>query len=402
MSKFCIRKGIFNKKLLFPFFLAVVQLANGLINIYYTQIKNRLMDLFSNSIGQMLIIIIPHIKYFSVSNKEKTKCECSKSCILHYFILCLFFTIDNCVTLSYSMISTVIDQNDQESKVIPNLILDSLITKDGLEIILISLICMCLLKYKYFIHHYLSIVLIFISAIAMDLLLDNYSSIIKKNILNILPELLGIISGTANLCYIKYMIDRQYHHYWNIKFAVGCNLLLICIIFLMMIVLPKKNDQTNFAPNFFPYFQKTSLGLIISKVFVQIIIFFIFHVLHILTIFYLSPEFVLISQILMKILTIVVKEGNNKYICLIFFALQIFSLMIYLEIIELNFLKLNFNTKRNIKERCTDELIGRIDSFNDGGFEAGDGYFVANNDQNDNEKIELNPVIDNQTNDDYD
>ena len=261
---------------------------------------------------------------------------------------------------------------------------------------------MCLLKYKYFIHHYLSIVLIFISAIAMDLLLDNYSSIIKKNILNILPELLGIISGTANLCYIKYMIDRQYHHYWNIKFAVGCNLLLICIIFLMMIVLPKKNDQTNFAPNFFPYFQKTSLGLIISKVFVQIIIFFIFHVLHILTIFYLSPEFVLISQILMKILTIVVKEGNNKYICLIFFALQIFSLMIYLEIIELNFLKLNFNTKRNIKERCTDELIGRIDSFNDGGFEAGDGYFVANNEQNGNEKIELNPVIDNQTNDDYD
>ena len=234
MSKFCIRKGIFNKKLLFPFFLAVVQLANGLINIYYTQIKNRLMDLFSNSIGQMLIIIIPHIKYFSVSNKEKTKCECSKSCILHYFILCLFFTIDNCVTLSYSMISTVIDQNDQESKVIPNLILDSLITKDGLEIILITLICMCLLKYKYFIHHYLSIVLIFISAIAMDLLLDNYSSIIKKNILNILPELLGIISGTANLCYIKYMIDRQYHHYWNIKFAVGCNSLLICIPFCFL------------------------------------------------------------------------------------------------------------------------------------------------------------------------
>ena len=47
-------------------------------------------------------------------------------------------------------------------------------TQQGIEIIIITLISLFLLKYKYFIHHYLSIFLFCLSSVGFDL-------IIKKN-----------------------------------------------------------------------------------------------------------------------------------------------------------------------------------------------------------------------------
>ena len=83
--------------------------------------------------------------------------------------------------------------------------------------------------------------------------------------------------------------------------------------------------------------------------------------------------------------------------------------MIYLEIFELNFLNLNRNTKRNIRSRVDDDLIERIDSFNEQGFEA-KGRYIFNNKEieqkdNDNIEIELNQIkdihnINEETNDD--
>ena len=81
---------------------------------------------------------------------------------------------------------------------------------------------------------------------------------------------------------------------------------------------------------------------------------------------------------------------------MIFHAIQANSLMIYFESLELNFCNLNKNTKRNIKSRENDDLIERIDSFNDEGFEVKEGYIFQNsiNDscEKDNIKIELNQI----------
>ena len=80
-----------------------------------------------------------------------------------------------------------------------------------------------------------------------------------------------------------------------------------------------------------------------------------------------------------------------------------------LEIFELNFLNLNRKTKRNIRSRVDDDLIERIDSFNEQGLEAKGGYIFNNKEieqkDNDNIEIELNQIkdihnINEETNDD--
>ena len=88
-----------------------------------------------------------------------------------------------------------------------------------------------------------------------------------------------------------------------------------------------------------------------------------------------------------------------------------FLILIYFNntIFELNFLNLNRNTKRNIRSRVDDDLIERIDSFNEQGFEAKGGYIFNNKEieqkDNDNIEIELNQIkdihnINEETNDD--
>ena len=48
-------------------------------------------------------------------------------------------------------------------------------TKEGLEMVFITIISIFMLKYKYFKHHYISIILFFISFIVFDLFLKNYT-----------------------------------------------------------------------------------------------------------------------------------------------------------------------------------------------------------------------------------
>ena len=66
-------------------------------------------------------------------------------------------------------------------------------------------------------------------------------------------------------------------------------------------------------------------------------------------------------------------------------------------------MNLNLNTKRNIKSRVDDDLIERIDSLNNEGFESDGGYIYNNQEDieekdNDNLKIELNQTQNNQDN----
>jgi len=149
---------------------------------------------------------------------------------------------------------------------------------------------------------------------------------------------------------------------------------------------------------------------IIPNFILNTILQFLFSIFEILTIFYLSPEYVLIAQNLSKLYKNIYYAvfpsdymEKYQYCYFIFYFLQIFSLLIYLEIIELNFLNLNLNTKRNIKSRVDDDLIERIDSLNNESFESDGGYIFNNQEDieekdNDNLKIELNQTQNNQDN----
>ena len=95
-----------------------------------------------------------------------------------------------------------------------------------------------------------------------------------------------------------------------------------------------------------------------------------------LTIYYLTPNHLLISYIIIKLITIFFKNNNTfPFLKLIALILQFFILMIYLEVLELNFCNLNKNTKKNILEREKKEM----NPINEGL----DSNIISNNDDDD-------------------
>ena len=188
------------------------------------------------------------------------------------------------------------------------------------------------------------------------------------------------------------MIDIHYHHYWNIMLSIGIMVIFVNIITIIIYVIIGKNDDLpNFINEFWEYFDNISFKIFIFKFIINFVFQFISCVLEILTIFYLSPEYTLISQNLFKIYMIILIliqpemhiDYNNQYCFLIFFIFQVFSLLIYLEIFELNFCNSNKNTRKNIKSRINDDLVERIDSLKDNQIETKGGYLFNNTEKDD-------------------
>ena len=163
MSNFFIKLGEFKKILLLPFLLALTQiLLLVLDDIIHEKVKNHVLESTSMGLGKLAIIIIPHIKFFSISKKEEEKkCECSKKNVLHYIILLVLYTI------TFNITYIVYEKNNYSIFWIKT---ENIATQQGIEILMITVISIFLLKYKYFIHHYISIILFCISSVGFDLL----------------------------------------------------------------------------------------------------------------------------------------------------------------------------------------------------------------------------------------
>ena len=100
------------------------------------------------------------------------------------------------------------------------------------------------------------------------------------------------------------------------------------------------------------------IGLLISRLLINMILQFNFFLLRILTFVYFTPTHLLICLSISKFsVTLIEKEPSIRYLSIIPFLFQFFSLMVYLEILELNFCGLNKNTKRNIRKRVDKETI---------------------------------------------
>ena len=269
--------------------------------------------------------------------------------------------------------------------------INNLSTKLSIEMIIINIISKYMLKYKYFIHHYISLILFFLSSIGFDLILDNYTSYFGKlKWTEILSIVLGFILEGVYFCYIKYMIDIHYHYYSNIIFAIGIMVVVInSITVIAYIIIGNKSSLPDFVKHFWNYFDIVPKNIRISRFFFVLVLQFFYSLFEILTIFYFFCEFIILSQYLCMIVACVFtlynewvilgnKHDEYKPCFLIFYLIKIFSLLIYIESLELNFCNLNKNTKRNIKSRVNDDLIERKDSFNDNSFEGKGGYIFKN------------------------
>ena len=78
----------------------------------------------------------------------------------------------------------------------------ALYVNSALELILVTFITYCFLKYKYYVHHIISIIIFVILSIIIDLIVDNYSN---RNIFTFITSITIVLAYSLNYSYFKYL-----------------------------------------------------------------------------------------------------------------------------------------------------------------------------------------------------
>jgi len=396
MSKKIIISDELNKKILIPLFLSLGQVIINVFNEYYPEeYPNFILDLYSISIGQIAIIFLPYLLKIPLNNNNDYKRHKKKK-FFHYFLLC-FFKVLNLVTIASALFfkGRLNDDNIQVKS--PKSV--ETFFEQGIQMVLLAVISIFLLNYKYYIHNIIAIFFFLVSSLGSDIIVGYFKLKIETNYLAIILEYIYILTDCINICYLKYMMEKFYYPYWNLYFVLGLLLFGIATISIFVILILGKNSDINFVKGFFDYFYKTNIGIILGKIFITLILYFFQSSLFILTLFYFSPDYILIMLQFSKLTNLLFDLPSKHYYFLILFVFQIFCLLIYLEIIELNFCGLNKNTKRNIRERGLSEILlgkknnGDNDTDNQGIIYVNQEYYFdenINENDNDGSTVELN------------
>ena len=384
--------GIISRKLFLPFLLALSQIIIDIVDQLFSKefeycdeenkcktITNSIMNSYSISIAGILVIIIPHIKAFSHKNEQnKIEDNISKKKMCGYYSLLIFLFIIEMSSIIYSSF------NDSKSEVIsPHLY--GLCMKEGFEIIFLTIITYFFLKYKYFIHNYISLLFFVIVSLIIDLILGN----IQKEIENIfqfcLENIINVIIDLIFSIYVKYLIEKLYFSPWTICFVNGATLFIVTTFTFIYVLSKRKNNLDgglSFTKDFYDYFDKIKISIIISRFIVSFILQFLMKIFFFLTVYYFSINHILICYSLSKMANILIAHDSHKeFYCIILFIVQFLLLMIYLEVIELHFCGLDKNTKKSIQKREREDMnlenLERNNSVNDNLVEISPGYMIS-------------------------
>ena len=351
MSKSPIIFGRINKRLLLPVFLSLTQIILQIVNnFYFPENKDIVSSLYSLALGQIIIKFLPCILKISKDDESKKEKEVKQRKCLHYFILCLLFLLERGLH-SGSIVAAKLLLKEPAIYTDSNLFMvqDFLIL--SIEMAFMAVFSRCLLKYKYFNHHIISIIIFIVLGIACEIIIRKYS---QENDYTGKYKYYAIIYGIKILnslfdafyfCYEKYMMEVYYYPYWNIAFIPGIFLFALATV-LLIICVASPNAKTGFTENFYLYYQLNG--------------WIIFGKITILTIYYYSPNFILIIFQMSTIVYTLIKTPKQSAYCIPLYAVQFIVLLIHLEILELNFCGLNKFTKRNI------EFRGLLDSIDEG------------------------------------
>ena len=90
------------------------------------------------------------------------------------------------------------------------------------------------MKYKYFKHHIISLVIFVSLAIFCHILCHVLKGDNKKSsydfLFNIIIPIIRVALDAAYNCYQKYMMEKLYYPYWNVAFVPGIIQLIVGII----------------------------------------------------------------------------------------------------------------------------------------------------------------------------
>lgn len=410
MSKCFISFGYVNKKFIILFLVAFFSLSLTfcMSNFLKNEINtNIIFQMASNSIGGMLAKIIPKLRLFfnkskklieNDKNKKFLKC---KQTIKHYFLLSIFFII----YISLFLINAECKIKIGKEESIKNYFTTDLYSTESIEVLLITIISIFLLKYKYFRHHIISLVLFIILSFSIDFFFGNflYKSNSRYIILYFITYFFEIFTDSLSLTYQKYMIDKFYFSPYNIILFLSVLLLIVSFILVLLSFIFKDQNigiELLTYLDISKYFHSNdNSSIIIFLLFIAYIILrFLYYLFYIYTIYYFTPNHILISLELSKCLDLIINNDNLiGYFVLIPFFFQFICLTVFLEILELNFCSLNKYTKYNILKREKEEMLyqeeknnSRYDSMVEEIEEIAPGYIIRKNEFNDyDENIDI-------------
>ena len=358
MAEKIIIFGQLNKKFLLPFLLALAQMILIIVNKYYPEEKKNLVfQQYEISLGEMSIIFLPYILKISSKEIPKEK-EIKKKKCLHYFILCFLFFFDMLVKIDADTADYVLKDIDY-SYSDSNLFLINGFTLLSIEMVVMICISKLLLKYKYFNHHLISIIIFVIIGISCDIILNNFDDIDTNFFIINSIRIVNTGVNALYFCYQKYMMEVHYYPYWNIAFIPGFFLFLFANVLLVWALVDplKEKSRRSFIVSFYLYFQEVETGYIIGKIIIVLFLHIILCPLSILIVFYFSPAFILIIFQLSAIIDNLTQKPKESLYCIPLYICQFIALLIHLEILELNFCGLNKYTKKNINLRGINDLL---------------------------------------------
>ena len=371
MAKCPIIFGRINKRLLLPVFLSITQIILLIVNnFYYPENKDIVSSTYSLALGQIIIKFLPCILKISNDEEPKKEKEIKQRKCLHYFFLCGLFLINQGIHSGYSIASKYlvgmqISYNDS------NLFLVQDFAVLSIEMVFMAIFSRFLLKYKYFKHHIISIIIFIVLGLACEIIIilkNENSKEITRNakgylIINSI-QIINSLTDALYFCYQKYLMETLYYPYWNIAFIPGIFIFALATSLLIIALIDKnrKDSSLDFVRSFYSFYGDKDLNgwIIFGKIFLFLVIHIILCPLTIMTIFYYSPNFILIIFQISTIVYSLIKNAKESAYCIPLYVVQFLVLLIHLEIIELNFCGLNKYTKRNI------EIRGLLDSLNEG------------------------------------
>ena len=332
--------GRLDKKLLIIIVIDIVHLINLIVlNEVSEKFFNNTLINLEEEIGIIIIGLFMFCKYKEKQNKTYK----NKKSFKYILFLFLFRFIKS----SYEIFCiNIFDKKYRFTKVLN--------TTNGFILLLMSLVTYILLKYKYYIHHIISMFLYLAIGISIDLILHSYQEI-KYDYIYF--YIIYVVNEVLIFCYIKYLMDKLYYNYKEVVIYWGiAGLIAIILTYVALYIYQYKlNINNNIINELREYFDFDKLK-IVNFIFLQLLYVLlnggIFYSLTILMVDYFKPNYTVITdQIYVFVRCIAYEDRKNKYYTFITFVFQILALLIYFEIIELNFFKLNENTTKNILER---------------------------------------------------
>ena len=372
MVKFIFSLGIIDKKLLIPLLSSLdYMISNVYFHFYPEDDTNMFIYYIGYALGEIMISFLPFI--FKYKNKDKKEKKCAKPNILDYlFLFLLDFLGIIAINISFYFSDDTYALKD-------------ICTMDGIQIIIILIVTAIFFKYKYYIHHIISIVIFIILSVIIDVMQDNYKG---HDINSLSANFLYLLFEAVGYCYFYYLLEIKYRHFWNVFLFLGIiDLIIYSFLFSTLLLIRSVNNNNNFLSKLELY-KEGKIGYLIFRFLIGIFIGGFFGmILEIKTLSLFSINHIFVCTEISKISEILLNANNlNDWLSIIPFTLQIIILLFHLEIFEYNFCDLNKNTKRNIQLRERNESLNIDDMKGANIIELKHGYFINDEDEKEHKK----------------